>query len=232
MNTNVTKCTKKLSAIFISSTLFHPKPSISTESIVNITRFFMKAVCFCKANTAIQETHCTVNGGHHLHILYKLNPLKSVWKQFSVIFPDIRKKPARSVRLSRWVTVWLKLTTSKKQWWNYTDRENEVTGYKPVPTILCTPQIPHWLVCDRTRTIALRSRRLTALAMIRAKFHLHPQLSTTATEPTVMKIHQLDIYSFMKFHENPTKDIVADTKSQMDRRSPHTTILFSVRKSA
>jgi hypothetical protein len=46
--------------------------------------------------------------------------------------------------------------------WNETDRE------KPVPVSLCPPQIPHGLTRDRTRSFAVRGRRLTAWAMTRS----------------------------------------------------------------
>jgi hypothetical protein len=67
--------------------------------------------------------------------------------------------------------------------------------------------------------------------MAGSKFHLHPELSTTAAEPNITKINlagQLFLTEpFTKFHENPTKDTVGDTKSQSDRHSP-----FVVHKSA
>ena len=45
--------------------------------------------------------------------------------------------------------------------------KTEVLGEKPVPVPLCPPQIPHGLIWDRTRSSAVRGRRLTAWAMAR-----------------------------------------------------------------
>jgi hypothetical protein len=48
--------------------------------------------------------------------------------------------------------------------WNWQGK-NEVLGEKPVPLLLCSPQIPHGLTQDRTRACAMRGRRLTAWTM-------------------------------------------------------------------
>jgi hypothetical protein len=50
--------------------------------------------------------------------------------------------------------------------WNWQGK-TEVLGEKPVPLPLCPPQIPHGLTRDRTRSSAVRGRRLTAWAMAR-----------------------------------------------------------------
>jgi hypothetical protein len=44
---------------------------------------------------------------------------------------------------------------------NDIDRETEELGGKPVPVLLCSPQIPHRLTWTRTRVSRLRSWRLT-----------------------------------------------------------------------
>jgi hypothetical protein len=44
---------------------------------------------------------------------------------------------------------------------------NRSTPRKPAPVPLCPPQIPHDLTCDRTRSAALGSPRLTAWATVR-----------------------------------------------------------------
>jgi hypothetical protein len=50
--------------------------------------------------------------------------------------------------------------------WNWQGK-TEVLGEKPVPVPLCPPQISPGLTRDRTRVSAVRSRRLTAWAMVR-----------------------------------------------------------------
>jgi hypothetical protein len=50
--------------------------------------------------------------------------------------------------------------------WNWQGK-TEVLGENPVPWSLCPPQFPHWLTRDRTRTLAVRGRWLTAWAMAR-----------------------------------------------------------------
>jgi hypothetical protein len=48
--------------------------------------------------------------------------------------------------------------------WNW-QWKTEVLGEKPVPVLLCPPQIPHGLTRDRTRASAVRGRLLTAWDM-------------------------------------------------------------------
>jgi hypothetical protein len=50
--------------------------------------------------------------------------------------------------------------------WNWQGK-TEVLGEEPVPVPLCPPQILHGLTRDRTRTSAMRGRRLIAWAMAR-----------------------------------------------------------------
>jgi hypothetical protein len=50
--------------------------------------------------------------------------------------------------------------------WNWQGKA-EVLGEKPVPVILCPPQIPRGLTLDRTRASAVGGRRLTAWTMAR-----------------------------------------------------------------
>jgi hypothetical protein len=49
----------------------------------------------------------------------------------------------------------------------YWQGKTEELGEKPVPVPLCPPQIPHGLTRERTRTSAVRGRRLTTWAMAR-----------------------------------------------------------------
>jgi hypothetical protein len=55
-----------------------------------------------------------------------------------------------------------------KRWWNdILTGKTEELGEKPVPVPLCPPQIPHELTRARTRSSAVRGRRLTAWAIAR-----------------------------------------------------------------
>jgi hypothetical protein len=112
----------------------------------------------------------------------------------------------------------------------------EVIGYKPVPRILWLPQIPRGLVCDRTRTSAERGRQLNALAMARVQLHLHPELSATASEPTVTKINlavQLFLTHLWNFMKIQQKDIVSRWyQVTVGQAQSHTSVLILVCKSA
>jgi hypothetical protein len=59
--------------------------------------------------------------------------------------------------------------------WNWQGK-TEVLGEKHVPVPLCAPQIPHGLTRDRTRTSAVRGRRLTAWAMARSQLCSPPNI--------------------------------------------------------
>jgi hypothetical protein len=51
-------------------------------------------------------------------------------------------------------------------------RGNRIAQKKPTPMPLCPPQIPHDLTWTRTRTAAVGSRRLTALAMAQPSIYV------------------------------------------------------------
>jgi hypothetical protein len=57
-------------------------------------------------------------------------------------------------------------------------RGNRSTRRKPAPVPLCPPQIPHYLIWDRTRAAAVGSQRLTDWAMARPNFYLTHSVQT------------------------------------------------------
>jgi hypothetical protein len=73
------------------------------------------------------------------------------------MFTDIRKKAARwtGIAFRQFVPLGKSVVELDNE---LEEGETEVIGYKPVPMILCLPQIPRGLVCDRTRTSAERGR--------------------------------------------------------------------------
>jgi hypothetical protein len=66
--------------------------------------------------------------------------------------------------------------------WNWQGK-TEVLGEKPVPVLLCPPQIPHGPTRDRIRVFAVRGRRLTAWAMARPSAEVKNEWSYTSPPP-------------------------------------------------
>jgi hypothetical protein len=75
----------------------------------------------------------------------------SMWRDY---VPDLR--PTTSLLL-------IPANDDMVEW--YIDRGKRRTRRKPVPVLLCPPQIPHELTQARTRASAVRGRRLTAWAI-------------------------------------------------------------------